>query len=116
LVGPYCPDSGDFVWIDFNPQAGHEQAGHRPAIVVSSRSFNSRTSLAFVCPITSKLKGYPFEVALPSQLRVRGVVLCEHLRSMDWQARSVTFIGKAPDEVLQEVREVIAAIAGVSLE
>jgi mRNA interferase MazF len=84
--------------------------------VLSSKSFNSRTSLAFVCPITSRVKGYPFEVVLPTHLPLHGVVLCEHLRSMDWQARRVTFIGKAPEEVVLEVREVIAAIACVSLE
>ena len=114
MVGQYCPDSGDFIWIDFDPQVGHEQAGHRPAIVVSPRSFNARTSLVFTCPITSRLKGYPFEVALPPDLPVHGVVLCEHMRSMDWQARRVTYIGRAPDETLLEVREVIASIAGIA--
>jgi mRNA interferase MazF len=116
LVEPYCPDSGDFIWINFDPQAGHEQAGHRPAIVLSPRSFNRRVSLAFICPITSKRKDYPFEVMLPPHPRLKGVVLCEHLRSLDWQARKATFIGKAPENLLIEIRDVVAAIAGIDFE
>jgi mRNA interferase MazF len=116
LVVSYIPDSGDLIWIDFNPQVGHEQAGHRPAIVLSLRSFHVRTSLMFVCPITSRRKEFPFEVVLPPNLPVRGVVLCEHMRSMDWQPRQISFIGMVPDETLRAIRDVIAAIAGVNLE
>jgi mRNA interferase MazF len=113
-VKPYCPDSGDLVSIDFDPQTGHEQAGHRPALVLSARFFNLRTSLAYVCPITSKIKRFPFEVLLPPGLPVHGAILCEHMRSMDWQARNPVLIGKAPDDVLLEVREVVGSIAGIT--
>jgi mRNA interferase MazF len=102
------------VWFDFDPQAGREQAGHRPALVLSTRFFNLRTSLAFVCPITSKIKGYPFEVLLPPELPVHGAILCQHMRSMDWRVRSAAFIAKALDEILAEVREIVSSIAGIA--
>ncbi|MGA3071608.1 MAG: type II toxin-antitoxin system PemK/MazF family toxin [Terracidiphilus sp.] len=102
------------VWFDFDPQAGHEQAGRRPALVLSSRQFNLRANLAFVCPITGKIKGYASEVPLPPGLPVYGVVLCSHMRSLDWQARNAVLIGKAPDDVLLEVREIVGSIAGIT--
>jgi mRNA interferase MazF len=102
------------VWFDFDPQAGREQSGRRPALVLSSHQFNLRTSLAFVCPITSKIKGYTSEVPLPPGLPVHGVVLCSHMRSLDWQARNPVMIGSAPDDVLIEVREIVGAIAGIT--
>jgi len=102
------------VWFDFDPQTGHEQAGRRPALVLSSRRFNQRALLAFVCPITSKIKGYASEVSLPPGLSVHGVVLCSHLRSLDWHARNPALIGKAPDDVLLEVREIVGSIAGIT--
>ena len=111
---PYCPDCGDLVWFDFDPQAGREQAGRRPALVLSARFFNLRTSLAYVCPITSKIKMFPFEVLLPPGLPVHGAILCEHMRSMDWQARNPALIGKALDDILLEVREVVGSIAGIT--
>jgi mRNA interferase MazF len=114
LVNLYVPDSGDLAWLDFDPQAGHEQAGRRPALVLSSKGFNQKAKLAFVCPITSKIKGYASEVLLPPGLPVSGVVLCSHLRSLDWLARNPVFIGKAPDDVLLEVREVVGSIAGIT--
>jgi len=113
-VKPYSPDCGDLVWFDFDPQAGHEQAGRRPALVLSTRFFNLRTSLAYVCPITSKNKGYPFEVLLRPGLPVHGAILCEHMRSMDWRVRNAILIGKAPDDVLLEVREIVGSIAGIT--
>jgi mRNA interferase MazF len=109
----YTPDCGDLVWFDFDPQAGREQAGHRPALVLSARFFNLRTSLAYVCPITSKIKGYPFEVLLPPGLPVHGAILCEHMRSLDWRARNAVLIGKVSDGILLEVREVVSSIAGI---
>jgi mRNA interferase MazF len=102
------------VWFDFDPQAGHEQAGRRPALVLSSRRFNARATLAFVCPISSKIKGYASEVPLPPGLPVYGVVLCSHMRSLDWQVRNPSFTGKAPDDVLLEVREIVGSIAGIT--
>jgi mRNA interferase MazF len=116
LVTPYCPESGDLIWIDFDPQVGHEQAGHRPALVLSPKSFNQRTSLAFICPITSRVKGYPFEVELPSTSAIRGVILCEHLRSMDWQGRGAKFAAGVSRDTLLEARETIARITGIVIE
>jgi mRNA interferase MazF len=114
LVIPYCPDSGDLVWFDFDPQAGREQAGRRPALVLSPKAFNQRTSLAYVCPITSKVKGFSSEVVLAPGLPVHGAILCEHMRSLDWRARNATLIGRAPDDILVEVREIVGAIAGIA--
>jgi mRNA interferase MazF len=114
LVANNAPDAGDLIWIDFNPQAGREQAGRRPALVLSSVRFNLKTSLAFVCPITSKIKGYSSEVPLPHGLPVHGAVLCSHLRSIDWQVRNPVLIGKVPDGLLVEVRETVGLIAGIT--
>ncbi|MGB8260314.1 MAG: type II toxin-antitoxin system PemK/MazF family toxin [Terracidiphilus sp.] len=113
MVDDSIPEAGDLVWLDFDPQAGHEQAGRRPALVLSDWKFNQRTSLAFVCPITSKTKGYATEVALPAGLPVFGAVLCSHLRSLDWRVRNIGLIGKAPENVLVEVREIVGSIAGI---
>jgi mRNA interferase MazF len=99
----YVPDRGDFVWLSFDPQAGHEQAGRRPALVLSPKSYNAPAGLALVCPITSRAKGYPFEVAIPAGLAISGVVLADHSKSLDWQARRITLIGTAPASVVDEV-------------
>ena len=99
---PYIPDRGDIVWTDFDPQAGREQAGYRPALVLSRKLFNERSGLAFCCPITGRQKGYPFEVKLPDNPDVYGVVLVDHLRSIDWRFRKVEFTAKAPDRVLAD--------------
>lgn len=99
----YVPDRGDAVWLTFDPQAGHEQAGRRPAVVLSSRAYNSRTQLAIFCPITSQTKGYPFEVTLPDGLPVEGVVLADQVRSLDWHARHATRICELPGETTDEV-------------
>jgi mRNA interferase MazF len=107
------PDSGDLAWMNFDPQAGREQAGPRPAGVLSPRYFNQRSSVAFVCPITSKVKKYRFEVELPSGLPVHGAILCEHMRSVDWRVRNAAFLGRVPDGVLAQVREVVRALAGI---
>jgi mRNA interferase MazF len=96
------PEAGDLVWLSFSPQAGHEQAGRRPALVLTPGVFNDRVGLAFVCPITSRIKGYPFEVALRAG-RISGVVLIDQLRSLDWRARQAVPAGKAPAAVMSEV-------------
>jgi mRNA interferase MazF len=114
LVNQYCPGSGDLVWLDFDPQAGHEQASHRPALVLFPKAFNQRTSLAYVCPITSKIKGFSTEVLLADELPVHGAVLCAHMRSLDWRIRNAVLIGKVPDKILEEVREIVGAIAGIA--
>ena len=99
----YIPDRGDIVRTDFDPQAGYEQAGSRPALVLSRELFNGRSGLAFCCPITGRQKGYPFEVPLPDNSDIYGVVLVDHLKSIDWRVRKVEFIAKAPESVLADV-------------
>ncbi len=99
----YIPEKGDAVWLDFNPQTGHEQAGRRPAIVISPTSYNQKVGLALFCPITNQAKGYPFEVAIPTNKNITGVVLSDQIKSLDWRARNVVFIGKLPDSVIEDV-------------
>ena len=105
----YVPERGDIVWLTFDPQAGHEQAGRRAALVLSPKAYNARAGLALICPITSQQKGYPFEVALPKQ-RVSGLVLADQVRSLDWAARRAERAGRAVDETMQEVLAKIAAL------
>ena len=100
---PYVPDRGDLVWLSFDPQAGREQAGRRPALVLSPAAYNGPARLALVCPITSRRKGYPFEVALPSGLPVAGVVLADHVKSVNWSARRADRAGTAPPNVMADV-------------
>ena len=97
------PDRGDLVWVSLNPQAGHEQAGRRPALVVSPAEYNRRVGLALMCPITSKAKGYPFEVSLPSNLKISGVVLSDQVKSLDWRAREAQIADVAPETTTTEV-------------
>ncbi|MBT9156400.1 MAG: Endoribonuclease MazF [Firmicutes bacterium] len=99
----YVPARGDLVWLAFSPQAGHEQAGRRPALCISPQEYNGKVGLALFCPITSQRKGYPFEVELPLDSDVTGVILADHVKSFDWQARKTRFIGVLPDEQLKEV-------------
>jgi mRNA interferase MazF len=99
----YVPDRGDAVWLSFTPQAGHEQAGHRPAIVISPEAYNRRAGLALVCPITTQVKGYPFEVSLPAGLKVSGAALSDQVKSLDWHARKATFICSLPPAVVNDV-------------
>ena len=99
----YVPNRGDAVWISFNPQAGHEQAGRRPAIVLSPAAYNRKVGLAIFCPITNQIKGYPFEVELPHGLPVTGVVLSDHLKSQDWHARRAEFIAHLDEATLAAV-------------
>lgn len=102
MAGTYVPARGDLVWLQFNPQTGHEQAGHRPALVISPVSYNRRVGLAVCCPVTSQVKGYPFEVLLPDGLGVEGAVLSDQMKSLDWRVRQARRIGRAPADVLQE--------------
>lgn len=105
---PRAPERDDIVWLDFDPQAGHEQAGRRPALVLSPKLYNQRSGLALMVPVTSRAKGYPFEVELPAGLPVKGVVLADHVKSLDWAARGVTLATRVPsaltDEVLAKLR------------
>lgn len=98
----YIPERGDVVWLHFTPQAGHEQAGHRPALVISPKAYNGRVGLALFCPITSRVKGYPFEVPLPPEMKASGAILSDQVKSLDWRARKVKRVGRVPTEVLEE--------------
>jgi len=102
LTSDYCPERGDIVWLDFDPQSGHEQKGRRPAIVISPKIYNSKSGLALFCPITNQIKGYPFEVMLPSNLPVTGVVISDQVKSLDWKVRNAELIVTAPRNVLIE--------------
>ena len=103
--GPYVPDRGDLVWLTFDPQAGREPAGRRPALVMSPLAYNRRAGLALVCPVTSRHKGYPFEVLLPEGLAISDAILVDHLRSADWTARRAEFIARVPAEFVTEAIE-----------
>ena len=110
--GEYVPDMGDLMWLSFSPQAGREQAGRRPALVLSPRSYNGPTGLCVVCPVTGQVKGYPFEVQLPEGLPVQGVVLSDHVKSADWQHQTAKHIGVAPAEILDQVRAKLEPLIG----
>lgn len=99
----FVPDRGDIVWLHFDPQAGHEQAGRRPAFVVSPRAYNRKVGLALFCPITSRVKGYPFEVALPEASKAGGAILSDQLKSLDWRARRAVRFDRASEDVIREV-------------
>jgi mRNA interferase MazF len=106
----YVPERGDIVWLHFTPQAGHEHAGHRPALVISPRSYNRRVGLALFCPVTSQVKGYPFEVALPPGLKAEGAILSDQVKSLDWRVRKAKRVCTVPDEVLDETIARILAL------
>lgn len=99
----YVPERGDLVWLQFDPQVDHEQAERRPAFIISPKTYNDKVGLAILCPITSHVKGYPFEVNLPNHLLVHGVVLADQVKNLDWQVRQATFICKSPQNVIDEV-------------
>jgi len=99
----YVPDSGEIVWIMFNPKTGHEQEGHRPALVLSPKEYNGKVGLGLFCPITSQIKGYPFEVMIPEGLEVKGAILSDQVKSLDWKARKAKFSCKLPPEKFNEV-------------
>jgi mRNA interferase MazF len=112
--GAYTPAQGDLVWLDFSPQSGHEQAGRRPALVISPRAYNDKVGLALFCPVTSQEKGYPFEVAIPAPCPVKGVVLSDQLKSLDWRARHAEFAAHLPAASLREALGKIAALTKYS--
>ncbi len=100
---PYVPERGDIVWISLDPQAGHEQAGRRPAVVLSPAAYNGKVGLAIMCPITNRIKGYPFEVLLPDGLAVTGVILADQVKSLDWRTRRAEWICTLPHEITAQV-------------
>ena len=107
------PDSGDLIWLSFTPQAGREQAGRRPGLVLSPRAYNSKVGLCPVCPVTHHRKGYSFEVVLPDELPVKGVVLADHVKSAHWQERGCDFIATVSTGVLDEVRAKLKVLLGM---
>ncbi len=111
VAGPYIPKRGDVIWISLNPQAGHEQAGRRPALVLSPASYNGKVGLALLCPITSQVKGYPFEVLIPSGLPVAGAILSDQVKSLDWRERRADLLCVLPrptvEAVLQRLRTLL---------
>jgi mRNA interferase MazF len=108
----YVPSRGDIVWLQFNPQAGHEHAGHRPALVVSPLPYNRKTGLALFCPITSQVKGYPFEVVLHREGQPSGVILTDQIKSLDWRVRKAKRISRASRDVMGEVLAKIHTLIG----
>jgi mRNA interferase MazF len=106
----YVPRCGDAVWITLNPQAGHEQTGRRPALVVSPESYNGKTGLAIFCPITGQIKGYPFEVLIPDGLPLVGAILSDQVKSLDWRARNAQLICGLPAEITSEVVEKLGTL------
>jgi len=99
----YVPKRGDVVWITMNPQAGHEQAGHRPAVVLSPEAYNAKVGLALLCPITNQIKGYPFEVLVPEGLPLSGAILADQVKSLDWRVRNAQRICALPTGTISEV-------------
>jgi len=109
----YIPQCGDVVRISLNPQAGHEQAGRRPAVVLSPRSYNGKIGLAILCPITSHIKGYPFEVIVPADLPVTGAILSDQVKSLDWRIRNAELICTLPDEVVSEIMQKLGTLLSI---
>mgnify|MGYP006296504139 CR=1 FL=1 len=110
--GGYVPARGDIVWLQFNPQAGSEQAGHRPALVISPKSYNGRVGLAIFCPLTTHVKGYPFEITLPPGGRAEGAILADQVKSLDWRARSAKKFDEVTDQTIAEVLAKIGTLVG----
>jgi mRNA interferase MazF len=112
MPGRFVPDRGDLIWLTFDPQAGHEQGGRRPALVISPASYNGKVGLALLCPVTSRSKGYPFEVALPEGVQVQGVILADQIKSLDWQARRADLIDRLPQSIVDEVQNKVRLLVG----
>jgi len=110
MARSYLPNRGDVVWISLNSQAGHEQAGRRPAVVVSPPAYNRKVGLALLCPITSQIKGYPFEVIIPQGLKLSGAVLSDQVKSLDWRARRAELICTLPRDTIVEVVQKLSTL------
>jgi mRNA interferase MazF len=114
VIPSYVPEAGDLIWLDFTPQVGREHAGRGPAVVLSPSVYNRRSRLAIVCPVTNQVKGYPFEVPLPKTLPIPGVVLADHLGSLDWRVRRAEKCGRVSRRVMAEILERIAPLLGLA--
>jgi len=112
MRGGYVPEMGDCVWLDFPDKSGHEQKGRRAALVLSEKDFNA-TGMMFCCPLTTQVKGYPFEVALPAKCQAKGVVLASHLQSVDWRSRRADYFCKIPRQAVEETMDKIKAIMSI---
>lgn len=108
----YVPQRGEVIWLTLDPQAGHEQAGRRPAVVLSPAAYNGKVGLCLVCPVTAQIKGYPFEAVLPEGLAVAGAALCDQVRSLDWRARKASLLCVLPREVIAEILGKAGALLG----
>jgi mRNA interferase MazF len=108
----YVPEAGDLIWLTFDPQAGHEQAGRRPALVLSPKPYNRKSGLALVYPVTNQMKGYPFEVPVPGNCGVTGVILADQVKSLDWKVRQAERIGRVPLPTLNEALARLAPLLG----
>jgi len=108
----FAPKRGDLIWISFSPQVGHEQAGRRPAVVLSPLSYNRKVGLAIVCPITSQVKGLRFEVAIPAGMNISGVILSDQVKNVDWRGRQAEFAGTLPDDVIEDVLAKLNSLLG----
>lgn len=106
----YVPARGDAVWLSLDPQSGREQAGRRPFVILSPSAYNTKVGLAIICPITNQAKGYAFEVEIPEGLRVKGVVLSDHVKNADWRTRKIEFICRLPESVVNDVIEKLAVL------
>jgi mRNA interferase MazF len=106
----YFPDRGDAVWLNFSPKVGHEQSGRRPAVVVSPKSYNIKVGLGLFCPITSQMKGYPFEVVIPAGVSISGVVLSDRIKSLDWRVRDAQFICELSESTMSEVLKKLSTL------
>ena len=105
MVASYIPERGDIIKLNFDPGAGHEQAGWRPALVLSPASYNGKTRLALVVPVTNQVKGYPFEVALPAKLKTTGVILADQVKCLDWKQRNARLVESVPRSILEDTQE-----------
>lgn len=106
----WVPKRGEAVWIDMRPQAGHEQRGRRPALILSPEAYNGKVGFALLCPITSQAKGYPFEVQLPDGLSVKGIIQSDQVKSLDWRARNASFLSQVPNEIVEQVIEKLSPL------
>ena len=106
------PDRGDVVWIDMDPQAGHEQRGRRPALVLSPAAYNRKVGLALFCPLTTQIKGYPFEVVLPAGLKAEGTILADQVKSLDWRVRRAEWLCRLPEEITEEALGKLHSLLG----
>ncbi len=111
-MGSYVPTRGDIVWLPFDPHLGREQAGTRPAVTISPLEYNKKVGLALFCPITSQVKGYPFEVAIPGGLPITGVVLADQVKSLDWQVRRAQCVCTLPDPVVADILGRLTVLIG----